>query len=235
MQSSHELAVHSSHRVLHKVEHYFELYDRYFSKYRNKPVRVLEVGIYKGGSLDLWRKFFGEEATLFGVDIDPQTRNIVDKSVKVIICDQEDRDGLLEIFSKLPPFDIIIDDGGHSMLQQIRTFEALFPLLAKDGIYLVEDTQTSYWKPFNGGLRREGTFIEYAKQLIDYVNKDHFVDTDMLELYPAVKQSAINELNGIYFHDGMCFFQKGDKTTKKQFFYHGDGIIVDAGPVIQYA
>lgn len=234
MASIHDIAKYSSHRVLHKLEHYFEHYDHYFSKYRNTPVRILEIGVNLGGSMDLWQQYFGKDAKVMGLDIDPAVRERIDPSIEVVIFDQEDREGLIELFSNTTPFDIIIDDGGHQMTQQIRSFEALFPLLNKGGIYLVEDVQTSYWKTFNAGLRKEGTFMEYAKQLTDYVNKDHFRHADTIEIYPPLLESLTNELTGVHFHDGMCFFQKGDKTKKRAFNYFGDGKMQDLGDLDHY-
>jgi hypothetical protein len=234
MKSSLEIATNSSHRSLHKLEHYFEHYDHYFSKYRNKPVRVLEIGVAQGGGLDLWKEFFGKEAKIMGLDNDPSVRQRIDSSMEVAIFDQEDREGLIELFSGVPPFDIIIDDGGHEMLQQIRSFEALFPLLNKGGTYLVEDVHTSYWNTFDGALRKEGTFIEFSKQLVDYVNTEHFRHPDTLDLYPPLKESLMKELTGVHFHDSMCFFQKGYKTKSKDCEYLGTGNVRYIGTLDGY-
>ena len=225
MKSIQEIAIHSPHKLLHKLEHYFQYYDRFFSKYRGTPVRVLEIGVFQGGSLDLWREYFGPDAYLCGVDIDPSCLQHKGPNTDVILLDQEDRTALEAHFSSKEPFDIIIDDGGHTMNQQIRSFEALFPILKPDGVYLVEDLQTSYWKQFKGGLRSPTTFIEFAKSLIDYVNIDHFREVDRLELYPPLKTALETQLIELTFVDAMAFFVKGDKREKLCYRYLGNGVV----------
>jgi hypothetical protein len=143
-----------------------------------------------------------------------------------VICDQEDRVALEKRFKDEPPFDIILDDGGHMPNQQMRSFEGLFPLLHPNGVYIVEDIQTSYWKSFHGGLREPNTFIEFSKLLVDYVNVDHFRSEDDCALYPPLKDSLCKQLTGVHFYDGMVAFVKGDKTRKNAIHYYGNSHIV---------
>jgi hypothetical protein len=67
----------------------------------------------------------------------------------------------------------LIDDGGHMMHQQIVSYEELFPHIKEDGVYLCEDLHTSYWLDCGGGHKRRGSFIEYSKNFIDYLNAWH--------------------------------------------------------------
>jgi hypothetical protein len=73
----------------------------------------------------------------------------------------------------MPRIDIVIDDGGHTMKQQIATFEEMFPRIDGNGVYLCEDMITSYWPDYGGGLRKRGTFVEYSKAFIDCINAWH--------------------------------------------------------------
>ncbi len=164
---------HRAGRVLDKWAHYFPIYSRHFAPYRGRPVRILEIGIYRGGSLDMWRWYFGDQVTLVGVDIDEDARAASDPRHVVEIGDQTDADFLRRVAEQHGPFDIIIDDGGHEMQQQIVTTETLFPLLADGGVFLVEDTHTSYWESYAGGRNREGTFMEWVKHRLDDVNGFH--------------------------------------------------------------
>lgn len=122
-----------------KWKHYFEAYDRHFSKFRNKPVNVLEIGIYSGGSLEMWKSYFGTGCTVFGVDIEESCRAYEAQGVRVFIGDQADRNFWKQFKQDAPKIDIVIDDGGHSPLQQLTSFEELFPHLSPGGIYLCED------------------------------------------------------------------------------------------------
>jgi len=227
MRSILDIAINTAHKPMFKLEQYFDVYDKYFSKYRNTPVRILEIGVCDGGSLDLWRSYFGDDAIIFGIDINPAVRKFACKNTTIIIVDQEDRETLEELFKDVEPFDIILDDGGHMPNQQKNSFEALFPLLHPNGVYLVEDIQTSYWKLFDGGLRKPNTFIEYSKQLIDYVNVDHFRSEDNLELYMPLKVALCKQLTSVNFYDGMVVFTKGDKTPKRAIHYNGNGNTVE--------
>ncbi|TFV87770.1 class I SAM-dependent methyltransferase [Blastococcus sp. CT_GayMR16] len=164
---------HRAGRVLDKWVHYFPVYSRHFAPFRGRPVRILEIGIYRGGSLDMWQWYFGSQVTLVGVDIDEDARAASDPRHVVEIGDQTDADFLRRVAGQHGPFDIIIDDGGHEMQQQIVTTETLFPLLADGGVFLVEDTHTSYWESYEGGRNRAGTFMEWAKNRLDDVNGFH--------------------------------------------------------------
>lgn len=218
-----QFAKNNSHRLLMKLEHYFSIYDRHFRRFRGKPVRILEIGVYKGGGLDMWRSYFGPEATITGIDIFDSARELASPGTDILICDQADTSKLESIFKQRPAYDIIIDDGGHAMNQQIGSFNALFPLLAPGGVYLVEDTHTSYWRQFGGGLRAKETFLEFAKQCADYVNADHFRDPDTLDMYPPLKDALRRELVSATFYDSICVFEKGNKSPKQVFHYYGDG------------
>jgi O-antigen biosynthesis protein len=165
-------------RLIHKWNHYFDIYDRHFSRFRNTDVHILEIGVYHGGSLQMWRDYFGANAKIVGVDIDPRCKALEENGTEILIGSQEDRSFLAEIRSKLPRIDILIDDGGHTMNQQIVTFEELFPHVREDGIYLCEDLHTSYWDSYQGGFRKSRNFIEYSKAFIDDLNAWHSRDPE---------------------------------------------------------
>jgi SAM-dependent methyltransferase len=158
------------HSLIHKWMHYFEIYDRHFSKFRNKPLSLIEFGVAHGGSLQMWKHYFGPQARIYGVDIDPRCAALGEENITIFIGDQDDRDSIRAIRDSLPKFDIIIDDGGHTMSQQINTFEEMYGHLKDGGVYLCEDLHTSYWPHWGSGVRQPGSFIEYSKRLIDQLN-----------------------------------------------------------------
>jgi hypothetical protein len=160
-------------RLIHKWNHYFEVYDRHFSKYRNKDIVILEIGVSHGGSLQMWKDYFGDRAKIYGIDINPQCKEFEEENIKIFIGSQSDRNFLREVKAQIPPIDILIDDGGHTMVQQIVSYEELFDYVKEDGVYLCEDLHTSYWLEFGGGNKRRGTFIEYSKNFIDSLNAYH--------------------------------------------------------------
>ena len=154
-------------RQMLKWHHYFEIYHRHFESFRGRSPVVLEIGVFHGGSLQMWKEYFGPGAKIVGIDIDPRCRQFEEEQISVMIGDQADRGFLAEVRQRLPQIDIVIDDGGHTMQQQITSFEELYPHVQPRGIYLCEDIHTSFVPAYGGGYRREGTFLEYSKGLID--------------------------------------------------------------------
>lgn len=160
-------------RLIHKWLHYFDVYDAHFSRFRGKDIKILEIGVSQGGSLQMWRSYFGPQAKIYGVDINPDCKNLEEENIKIFIGSQSDRGFLRKIREEIGPVDILIDDGGHTMTQQIVSFEEMYSLVKTDGVYLCEDCHTSYWIRFGGGYRRQGTFMEFAKNKIDQLNAWH--------------------------------------------------------------
>jgi hypothetical protein len=155
----------------HKVESYFEVYDRYFAPLRGKPVKMLEIGVDRGGSIAGWKKYFGERKLDYtGIDINPNCSRFARNGVKIVIGDQMNVSLLGEV-ARAGPYDIVIDDGGHVTGQQIVSFEQLFPAVRDGGLYVVEDTHTSFWPSFHsnftiGSTKVRGGFLDYAPLLI---------------------------------------------------------------------
>lgn len=122
-----------------KWMHYFDIYQRHFSKFVGHEVHVLEVGIYSGGSLTMWKEYFGKGCRVYGVDIDEACMAYKGEGVEVFIGDQADRSFWDRLKHEVPTIDILIDDGGHLPEQQRITLEEMLPHIAPGGVYLCED------------------------------------------------------------------------------------------------
>jgi len=197
-------------RLIHKWAHYFDIYDRHFSKFRNKEIVILEIGVSQGGSLQMWKKYFGEKAKIYGIDINPRCKELEEENIKIFIGSQSDRNFLKEVKMQIPAIDILIDDGGHTMVQQIVSFEELFDCVKDDGVYLCEDLHTSYWLNYGGGYKRRGTFIEYSKNFIDYLNAYHS------EQKTLKVNSFTKSVDSIHYYDSIIVIEK----RKKEKPYH---------------
>lgn len=127
--------------------HYFDIYHRHFSRFRGRHVHVLEIGVYSGGSLDMWSDYFGPQASLYGVDIEPACKAYERGPVKIFIGDQSDRNFWRRFRQQVPILDIVIDDGGHQPEQQVASLEELLPHLRPGGVYLCEDIHGAF-NPF---------------------------------------------------------------------------------------
>jgi 23S rRNA U2552 (ribose-2'-O)-methylase RlmE/FtsJ len=189
-------------RLIQKWKHYFNIYEKHFEKFKNKEVIILEIGVSDGGSLQMWKKYFGEKAKIYGIDINPKCKQLEEKNIEIFIGSQSDRNFLRKIKTKIPKIDILIDDGGHTMKQQITAFEELFEYIKSDGVYLCEDTHTSYWLKFGGGYKRRGTFIEYSKHFIDAINAYHS------EQKSFKVNSFTKTVNSIHYYDSILVIEK---------------------------
>lgn len=187
--------------IVHKWLHYLPIYDRYFGPYRGKPVRMLEIGVSKGGSLEMWRKWFGPDLILFGIDIDPDCAQFDGDFGQVRIGSQDDPDFLRAVVAEMGGVDIVLDDGSHRSPHMRATLDVLFPMLSDGGIYMVEDLHADYWRRFEGGYGRSDTFMAQVKQLID----------DMHHWYHGHGQkvtAAQDHLAALHVHDSIVVLEK---------------------------
>lgn len=134
--------------------HYFDFYHRHLKKFVGKDVHVLEIGIYSGGSIEMWQAYFGPSCRISGVDIEPACRAYASERVQVFIGDQADRDFWASFRESAPIVDVLIDDGGHRPEQQRITLEEMLPHLQPGGVYICEDIH-----------KRHNGFAAYAAEL----------------------------------------------------------------------
>lgn len=142
-----------------KWNHYFDVYDRYFAKFVGSKVNVMEIGIFSGGSLQMWRSYFGNDSHIYGVDIEDACRAYQNEYTTILIGDQEDHLFWQRLKKQVKKIDIIIDDGGHTPEQQQCTLEELLPHLRPGGVYVCEDIHGSGNK-----------FTDYCMALVHELN-----------------------------------------------------------------
>lgn len=198
---------HTDQRMLTKWLHYFDVYDREFSRFRSRPITFLEIGIFKGGSIPMWKSYFSDDSTLVFADIDPDCTRHAEPGTRVEIGNQADPAFLASLAEKYGPFDVVLDDGSHLCPHQIKSFEGLWPHMADRSIYVVEDCHSSYWPGFGGGYRNEASFMEFAKRKIDAM---HSWYTDQDSLFPF--DPIAKELASVRFYDSIVAFEKHVKA-----------------------
>ena len=194
-------------RLIHKWNHYFDIYERHFNRFRNKEVVILEIGVSQGGSLQMWKNYFGGKAKIYGIDVNPSCKELEEENIKIFIGSQSDRKFLRGVKESIPKVDILIDDGGHTMKQQIVSYEELFDHVKDDGVYLCEDLHTSYWLTHGGGHKRPGTFIEYSKNFIDSLNAYHS------EQKKLKVNSFTKSVDSIHYYDSIIVIEKRKKEA----------------------
>jgi len=198
-------------RVAHKWHHYLELYDRHLGRFRGRPVRILELGIWHGGSLQIWKSYFGEHAIIHGIDIDPGCERFTEAQIVPHAGSQADGDLLRRLVEQMGGVDVVIDDASHIGIDQIASFETLYPLVDANGVYICEDTRAAYWSRYQGGYRKAGTFIEYSKSLVDQLHA-WYIEDDTADRDEAFARMTL----GISFYDSMVVFEKRPKDVPFQ-------------------
>lgn len=151
-----------------KLSNYFDVYEYLFSEYRNKPITFVEVGIYGGGSLYMWKNYFHPKSKIIGIDLNPKSKKYQKDGYDIHIGDQENPQFWKKFYKKVGKVDIILDDGGHTDAQQIQTLISSIKNINKNGKIVIEDTHTSYLTEF--GNPSKTSFVNYSKKLIDIIN-----------------------------------------------------------------
>ena len=187
-----------------KLENYMDIYEDNFSKFKNKNPVILEIGVRGGGGIELLSKYFDSECQIFGVDIDEKTLQInkMYPNVHIFLGDQSNKNFMKNVAEQIgKPIDIVIDDGGHFMHQQINSFEALFPFLNENGVYLIEDIGTSFNKKFNNNT---------SLTLIEYMSK---ISSRLTNLYdPAYNQCLKNKVFSVQFYSEIIVVHKKSRV-----------------------
>lgn len=168
-----------------KWESYLDYYEELFKNLRNNDIRLLEIGIQNGGSLDTYLEYFKKAKILIGCDINPNCSLLTyeDKKVHVVVGDANDEATYQKILGINNEFDIIIDDGSHVSIDILNSFLSYFQHLKPGGIYVIEDTHTLYSKNFGGGVLNEFSVYNFFKKLVDVVNYEWWGNQINLDEY----------------------------------------------------
>lgn len=173
------------------LHNYLDFYETHLSQYKNEKIRILEIGIGDGASLKMWEEYF-PNAEIYGVDINKKCLSYKYTSgrVKTLIGDQSNRTFLNGIQGE---FDIIIDDGGHTMSQQMISFGCLFKKLKKEGVYIIENLHTSFMPAYGGNATNTNTVLSELHNL--NVNKK----VNSKFLLPQEKVYVEGNVQGVIF------------------------------------
>ena len=195
------------------ISGFIQLYEKYFTPLRDSKINILEIGVDNGDSLRIWREFFSK-ANICGIDIDEKNFEI--KDTDILQGDQSDLNFLKDLVKKYKKFDIIIDDGSHQAKHIITSFNYLFTYLNNNGLYVIEDLQTSYIPRFGGSrinLKKKKSSMNFVKSLTDSINYEK-------NNRPFFKKNKFDGLiKSINFHQNIVFINKGESIN---YFYNQD-------------
>ncbi len=189
------------------LEHnYVQFYEKNFETIRNENLKILEIGIYRpepnsgrlvGASLKTWYDYF-PKANIYGVDLTDFT-DVENDRIKTTICDQSNREDLENVIKKFGgDFDIIIDDGGHTMEQQLVTLGYMFKYLKNGGIFVIEDLHTSYFAPYaynKTNTKNTALNVLQEFQKNNKIYSEFMKEEEMMYLNNNIKKCEINKAN----------------------------------------
>lgn len=206
-------------KVSDKWSIYLAEYDRLFSSYRERPVRMLEIGIQNGGSLEIWSKYFLNAQALIGCDINPDCAKLTygDARIKVVVGDANTDATESVILGHSANFDLIIDDGSHTSSDIAKSFARYFRHLNDGGLFVAEDLHCSYWEEFEGGLYYPYSSIAFFKRLADVVNHEHWgIEKERRQLLQGFTEKfsiefdedELAKIHSIEFFNSVCVVRK---------------------------
>lgn len=214
-----QLYVEHSGKVSDKWSIYLTEYDRIFNEYRDKPVRLLEIGIQNGGSLEIWSRFFPDAQKLVGCDINPDCARLTyeDPRIAVVVGDANTDAVQATVLQHALAFDVIIDDGSHRSSDIVKSFARYFPTLAEGGVFVAEDLHCSYWQEFEGGLFDPFSSVTFFKRLADILSYEHWginkKRTDILSGFFAkygfeIGEEVLQHIHSVEFVNSICVIKK---------------------------
>lgn len=212
---------HNSPRPSMKHLNYFDVYDYEFSQFRGKPIVFAEVGVLDGGSLFMWREFFGPTARIIGIDLNPNALKWREFGFEIYIGNQSDPEFWAKFFEEVGEINLLLDDGGHTNLQQITTVVAAIPFIADGGKILVEDTHSGYLPEF--GNPSKATLNEFAKLGIDSIQAR----------FPGLaipKSEFTKSVWAITFFESMTVFYINRKLCRSNSSTSNNGVLLNDKP-----
>jgi hypothetical protein len=204
----HRYFLNNPSKRLHKWTHYFDIYERHLERFRGKQPVILEIGVMGGGSLEMWKAYFGLGCKVIGIDVNPTCKEHEAEDIEVFIGSQDDRLIIDAVAAKYPQIDIVIDDGSHRSPHMVSSFNLLYHRVSPNGVYLAEDTHTNYWPDYEGGLNKPGTFIEFCKSKVDEIGAA--TSRGAVELTPFTTST-----DSITFYDSVVVFEKRPQSSRQ--------------------
>jgi hypothetical protein len=212
-------------KVSDKWSIYLAEYEEKFKPYMDHNLKLLEIGIQNGGSLEIYSKYFHNAQKILGCDINEKCRDLFydEPNIEVIVGDANSYDTFKKI-TENSKYDIIIDDGSHTSSDIIKTFCLYFNELSDGGIFIIEDLHCSYWRNFSGGLFFPLSSINFFKRLVDVLNFEHWgIEKNrdwLLRLFSLnydldIKSLQLDKIHSIEFVNSLCFIKKKQSASNQ--------------------
>lgn len=189
-------------RGIWKWSNALDAYQRHFGAMAGQPLKLAEVGVQSGGSIQMWRSVLGPHCHVYGIDINPKTMQFQDPMATIIIGDQADANMWYSFFTHTvrSPIDILIDDGGHEAHQMLVTLQQTFDHLTPGGFVAIED-----------------------------IHGEHYIDSFFVPAagFFAAKASQ-GQLSSVHVYPYMLVAQRGGNDWRAPLHFTGSSTVVDS-------
>jgi hypothetical protein len=189
-----------------KGETYLDVYQTYFEKFRDKPVRFLELGVREGASIKIWDEFFTNSDLILGLDIMEHCKMFSSNTISIEIGSQGDEEFLKRIIASYAPFDIVLDDASHINELSVKSFNLLSPHVRDGGYYIIEDLRNSYEDLTEDVKSWPGMHLNKGINFNNAQTRESLDDT----LLSVVKDLDYrrSSFKAVHFHSQMVILQK---------------------------
>ena len=194
----------SSPKFSIKWDNYFDIYNKIFQRFVNKKITFVEIGVGNGGSLIMWKNFFGRKAKIIGVELNPDAKKLEKLGFDIFIGDQSDPIFWKKFYKKFGKIDILLDDGGHKNIQQITTFMESYNHIKPNGLIVIEDTHTSFMKKKGFKNPSKYSFINFSKLIVESLHRRN----PMLNKKP---NKLSDKIESVFYYDSIVSINFGSK------------------------
>ncbi len=191
-----------------KWSNYFEIYENLFKRFVNKKITLVEIGVGDGGSLFMWRKYFGKKVKIIGIELNPEAKKLEKNGFKIFIGDQSNPDFWKRFYKKVGKIDILIDDGGHTNLQQVTTLMESIKHINYEGMIVVEDTHTSFMREKGFKNPSRYSFINFSKSLVEILHRKNPMIKKEINYFSQI-------INSVEYYDSVTVINIGKKRLTK--------------------
>ncbi|WP_417385606.1 class I SAM-dependent methyltransferase [Gimesia sp.] len=213
-------------KVSDKWAAYLNAYEEVLAEYQDATVKLLEIGVQNGGSLEIWEQYFSNLQTIVGCDINPSISQLEyqNPSINLVVGNATEDDTAKQILEHCNSFNIIIDDGSHRSDDIILTFARYFPVLELNGLFIIEDLHCSFWEEFQGGLFEPFSSLSFLKRLSDIINHEHWgIQKSRVEHLAKYgekygcefDEEELKKIHSIEFINSMCIIRKKEADLNK--------------------
>ncbi|WP_156656005.1 class I SAM-dependent methyltransferase [Mycobacterium sp. 852002-51971_SCH5477799-a] len=202
---------------IQKLAHYLRIYESLVD--RTTPIRMLQVGSFHGGSLQMWQEYLHPNSLIVGIDNYTKLLKVADSGdVRVRLIGQENGSFLRKVATEFGPFDIVLDDGSQTSSHMADSFRCLFAdALSNGGVYVIENVGRDYWRPHRDSRL---SFIDFVRALIDAMH-GHYQVTSCETNFRVGHSDRIQELavpaitpllGSIEIHDSMVIVRRSNRN-----------------------